>query len=224
MEFSWHIFCKPKNMFYIIKHVPEEGPGLFSTLLPQGCKTILAGSDDFPAYDDVTGVLIMGGPMGVYEKEKYPFILKELSFIRNCFERGVKIFGVCLGAQMIAEALGGKVYKGEKEEIGWYKITHTEEAHFDPVFSIFPKELSVFQWHGDTFYLPPQAIRLAYSENYTNQAFRVGRNVYGLQYHIEVTEEIIKEWFPEQWESFVDRHLDYLNTLAVEAFSRFLKI
>lgn len=211
-------------MFYIVQHVKEEGAGVFLKLLPKETKTILAGVDEFPDVETVSCLLIMGGPMGVYEKDRYPFIEKELQFIKNCSENGVKIFGVCLGAQMIAQALGGKVYKGAVQEIGWSSIKLTEEAKEDPVFSVFPEEMEVFQWHGDTFTLPPGAIRLAYSTLYENQAFKYGDRIYGLQYHIEVTEDIVKDWFHEDFDKYLNMDFGWLNRLALEAFKRFLSI
>ena len=212
-------------MIYVIKHVPEEGPGIFEELIPRDAVTLLAGSDTWPAVETNDIFLIMGGPMGVYERKRYPFIEKELQLIRRCREQGAKVFGVCLGAQMIAEALGGKVYKGHVQEIGWYRITHSTAAADDPVFSIFPKELDVFQWHGDTFDLPPGAINLAGSAHYPNQAFKVGRNIYGLQYHIEATEQILHEWFPDDaGGTLADTAKLYrLASLAVKSFKQFLK-
>lgn len=217
-------FALKISMFCLIQHVREEGAGLFRNLLSKKMKTIIAGEDAFPNLKDITGVLIMGGPMGVYAKDRYSFINQEIDFIKQCYTKNIKIFGVCLGAQMIAEALGGKVYKGHIQEIGWQKITHTEHAKNDFVFSIFPKELTVFQWHQDTFELPKSAVRLASSENYENQAFRIGNNIYGLQYHIEVTQDIIKRWFPDSYEKMKNPDIQVLNSLAVEVFKRFLSL
>lgn len=214
-------------MFYVIKHVDEEGPGLFEKYLPENTVTILASREEFPEPKSTDTVLIMGGPMGVYEKDEYPFINKELDFIRRCFDKNVKILGICLGAQMIAEALGGKVYKGNVKEIGWFEITHTEYAKTDALFNIFPEKLLVFQWHQDTFELPEESIRLAKNENYVNQAFKVGDNVYGLQYHIEVTEEILKEWFPDEAEKNLycdSKNLSTIKSLAELFFKKFLKL
>lgn len=209
-------------MFYIIKHVPEEGPGLFGDLI-KDAKTLNAESCDFPDIKSDDMLLIMGGPMGVYEKDKYPFIEKELDFIRYCYRQGAKILGICLGAQMIAEALGGKVYKGKTKEIGWYQILHTNEAKKDKAFSVFPEKLKVFQWHQDTFTLPKYAVRLAFNKNYENQAFTIDERIYGLQYHIEVTEDIIKDWFPNDYNLYIDRkQLSYLKNLAYIFFDKII--
>lgn len=214
-------------MFYVIKHVEEEGPGLFESYLPENTITLLAPKKEFPEPDHNDTVLIMGGPMGVYEKEQYSFINKELDFIKRCFDKNVKILGICLGAQMIAEALGGKVFKGPVKEVGWYKITHTEHAKKDKIFSVFPEKLEVFQWHQDTFELPKNAIRLAKNENYINQAFKIQDNVYGLQYHIEVTNEVLNEWFQEEKEKYIycdSVKLSVIKSFAVEFFKKFISL
>ncbi|MCX7991470.1 MAG: type 1 glutamine amidotransferase [Proteobacteria bacterium] len=212
-----------KNMFYVIKHVKEEGAGLFTDKM-NNMKIIMAESMDFPDIREEDIVVIMGGPMGVYEKDKYPFIELELEFIRRCYKNGAKILGICLGAQMIAEALGGKVYKGHVKEIGWYEITHTNFAKKDKAFSVFPEKIMIFQWHQDTFTLPENAVRLAFNSNYENQAFTIEERVYGLQYHIEVTEDIIKEWFPDDYNKYIDKaQLDLLRLYAYEFFQKFIK-
>lgn len=211
-------------MFYVVQHVKEEGPGVFSQLLPDMHRTILVSVDEFPDVSTVSGLLIMGGPMGVYEKDKYPFIQKELQFIKKCSENGIKVFGVCLGAQMIAKALGGNVYKGDQQEIGWSEITLTDEARHDFVFGVFPEKMKVFQWHGDTFTLPKGAVRLATSDLYVNQAFKYGTNIYGLQYHLEVTVDIIKDWFQEDYVKYLSEEFEFLNCLALEGFKRFMML
>ncbi len=213
-------------MFYVVKHVEEEGAGLFKEFVgDRECKTLMADSLEFPNVTAEDVVIIMGGPMGVYEKQRYPFIDKELHFIRTCYSRNAKILGICLGAQLIAEALGGMVYRGQIKELGWYEITHTKEAKESSVFNIFPEKLKVFQWHQDTFLLPEDAKRLAFNENYKNQAFSIKDRIFGLQYHIEVTEEIIKDWFPEDYENLMDRNqLALLRDYAYEFFQRFIKL
>lgn len=212
-------------MFYVIKHVQEEGPGLFEKYLPENTVTMLVSNESFPEPKSTDTVLIMGGPMGVYEKDEYPFINKELDFIKKCFDKNVKILGICLGAQMIAEASGGKVYRGNVKEIGWFEITHTEKAKNDSLFSIFPEKLTVFQWHQDTFELPKDAVRLAKNENYVNQAFKIGDKIYGLQYHIEVNKEVLNTWFPEESEKYCEtQKISLIEPLAEKFFKRFLAL
>jgi GMP synthase (glutamine-hydrolysing) len=115
--------------------------------------------------------------------------------IRDAFRRNIPILGVCLGSQLIAKALGGTVYKGAKKEIGWYEVKITDKGMDNLFKGLGKKELRVFQWHGDTYTLPQDAVVLAYSDLYP-QAFRIG-SAYGLQFHLEVTTDMIKVWMEE---------------------------
>jgi GMP synthase-like glutamine amidotransferase len=148
----------------------------------------------------------MGGPMAVYEMDKYPHLVTGSRIIREAINRDIKVLGICLGAQMVAYCLGAQVYKGSEEEIGWCAIELTGDGLKDPLIrrlSIHPRvgdfwrRFKVFQWHSDTFDLPMGAVLLAKSELYRNQAFRYWDNVYGFQFHIEVTKEMILEWFKD---------------------------
>jgi GMP synthase (glutamine-hydrolysing) len=127
--------------------------------------------------------------------EGIPYLNKEQSLIRDAFRRNIPILGVCLGSQLIAEALGGTVYKGAKKEIGWYDVKLTDKGLDNLFKGLEQKELRVFQWHGDTYTLPQDAVVLAYSDLYP-QAFRIG-SAYGLQFHLEVTADMIKLWTEE---------------------------
>ena len=140
--------------------------------------------------------------MNVYEEDQYPFLRNEDLFIKEAIQRGKQVLGICLGAQLIAKALGAKVYRAPVKEIGWYEISLTEEGVRDHLFSPFPRTFSAFQWHGDTFDLPNAAKLIATSRPVQNQAFRYGENAYGLQFHLEVTEEMIQEWMNEYEEEF----------------------
>lgn len=211
-------------MIYVIKHVDEEGPGLFGEVLPSMTITLRAGIDPWPQPSSADGIVLMGGPMGVYEADRHPWIPGELAFLRRCRDAGAALLGVCLGAQMIAEAFGGRVYKGAVKEIGWGPVVHSPAAASDPLFSVFPKELDVFQWHQDTFDLPDDAVVLASNGNYPNQAFRIGDCIYGLQYHIEVTEPILREWFTgDEADAMADgARLAAVRPLAIALGRRFL--
>jgi GMP synthase-like glutamine amidotransferase len=132
--------------------------------------------------------------MNVYEEDKYPFLREEDLFIKEAIQRGKVVLGICLGAQLIAKALGAKVFKASVKEIGWYDVSLTGIGSSDPIFSKFPNTFSVFQWHEDTFEIPHAGKLIATSTSVPNQAFRYGENTYGLQFHLEVTEEMIKEW------------------------------
>lgn len=144
----------------------------------------------------MAGLIVMGGPMGVYEQDRYPFLKRELSFIRKAMEADKPVLGICLGSQLIAHALGARVYPNAKKEIGWYRVHLTSEGKKDPLMK-GANAPWVFQWHGDTFDLPRGARRLASSTLCKNQAFRYGDNVYALQYHLEVDGPMIREWLDQ---------------------------
>ncbi len=183
----------------VIQQVPHEGPGVFADVLARaGCTlTTLHAADpqaEWPRTADLDGVLVMGGPMSVYERDRHPFLTTELHFLRNALQEELPILGVCLGAQLLAHALGAPVTKNPQTEIGWYPLARTPEAKDDPCFAHFSDEETVLQWHGDTFALPRGAVGLAGSPLCAQQAFRYGRHVHGLQFHVEVTAAIIDAW------------------------------
>jgi len=182
----------------IIKHVDIEGPGLIEYFLNQKripYQVLCLDSDArLPKLEGFTHVVILGGPMNVYEEDHYPFLREEDLFIKEAIQRGKFVLGICLGAQLIAKALGAKVFKASLKEIGWYDILLTMIGSKDPLFSNLPKAFPVFQWHGDTFEIPKGGKLIATSTSVPHQAFRYGDNAYGLQFHLEVTEKMIKEW------------------------------
>ncbi|MEO2082732.1 MAG: GMP synthase [Desulfurobacteriaceae bacterium] len=144
---------------------------------------------EFPSPEEFDVLVVLGGPMGVYEEENYPFLKEEKELISSFISSGKKVLGICLGAQLIAEVLGGKVYRGEwGKEIGWSSIYPQYDLEF-----LYRDEIEAFHWHGDTFDLPKGAVRLASSVKYKNQAFRFGK-VLALQFHLEVTREGIEKW------------------------------
>jgi GMP synthase-like glutamine amidotransferase len=143
-------------------------------------------SSALPDIEALDLIIAMGGPMSVNDEAEYPWLKMEKRFIREAIGRGVAIVGVCLGAQLIASALGARVYANREKEIGWFPI---EAVKTDaPVFQ-FPPKATVFHWHGETFDLPSGATLLAKSAVCENQAFQVGKNVIGLQFHLETTPE-----------------------------------
>jgi len=128
-------------------------------------------------------LVVMGGPMNVDEHGLYPWLAREKEFIRRVIDRGAPVLGVCLGGQLICRVLGGQVTKNPQKEIGWFPVTLTPEAVASPLFGRFPKQFPAFHWHGDTFSIPPGAIRIAMSDGCDNQAFQYGRRVVALQFH-----------------------------------------
>lgn len=139
-------------------------------------------------------LVVLGGYMGAYEEDVYPFLSYEFKLMERAIQKEIPLIGICLGCQMLAKVLGAKVYRGERgKEIGWMEVFKAGEH---PYFEDFPKRLTVFQWHGDTFELPKGAVRVYSSEKYENQAFVYKRAV-GIQFHIEVDKHMLKEWAKE---------------------------
>lgn len=207
----------------IFKHVPFEGPGtLTEPLKALGIKYREVNLYEGGAPKNLEGcggLIIMGGPMNVYEETEYPFLKDEDMLIKEALSKKLPMIGVCLGAQLMAKAAGARVTKGKKKEIGWYPLHLTNEATADPAFKVMPEEIEVFQWHGDTFEIPKGAVRLASSELFPNQAFRIGENAYAFQFHIEVTEAIIKEWI-EINGTELEGVRDYIDSKKVLAESK----
>jgi GMP synthase-like glutamine amidotransferase len=182
----------------IIKHIDIEGPGLIEYCLnerkiPYQIFSFETGVR-LPKPEGFTHIVILGGPMNVYEEDRYPFLREEDFFIKEAIQRGKLILGICLGAQLIAKALGAKVFKAPVKEIGWYDVSLTRIGSHDPFFSNLPKTFPVFQWHEDTFEIPKAGKIIATSTSVPHQGFRYGENAYGLQFHLEVTKEMIMEW------------------------------
>lgn len=189
----------------VFQHVPHEGLGSFeknflgsgwrvnSVLSP---RTDLSGKrvGDFGACD---AVMVMGGPMSANDGEKLPFIREELRLIEETLTQGLPFLGICLGSQMLAKVLGAPVFRGSQKEIGWYPLELTEEGREDALLRAWPKRGPMFQWHGETFDLPPGARRLAWSELYPNQAYRYGTKAYGFQFHPEMTSAMVEAWLRE---------------------------
>ncbi len=147
-----------------------------------------------PDWREFEGLIVMGGPMGAYEEDAHRWLRSEKALIREAAEAGHPVWGVCLGAQLLAAALGARVYPGEAgAEVGMLPVELTDEALADPVFAGAPSSFPTLQWHGDTFELPDGATLLASSPAYPNQAFSY-RNAYALQFHLEVTPELAREW------------------------------
>lgn len=177
---------------HYLQHVPFEGLGYIAEWaefrhMEISCTRLYAG-DAFPAPDAFDWLVIMGGPMGIYDHEAYPWLVDEKAFIRASIEAGKTIVGICLGAQLIADVLGARVYPGPHKEIGWFPIRRDPDA---PEW--IAEELTAFHWHGDTFDLPEGCIRLASSDACENQGFIYQNRVIGLQFHLESTRQSVED-------------------------------
>lgn len=186
-------------MILIIKHVSIEGPGTLGDFLQSTSHKIkiveLERNQILPSVEKCDAIISMGGPMNVYETEKYPFLLEEENLLKDALKKQIPILGICLGAQLLAKVSGAGVKKAAQKEIGWYKVNLTQEAKADPLFEGIDTPLEIFQWHEDTFDIPKDGILLGTSETCKNQAFRVNQNSWGLQFHPEIDDMMLESWF-----------------------------
>lgn len=189
----------------IFQHLDAESPDLIGRVLKEAghqIRIIRSDRETLPAALPASchGLVVMGGPMGVYDGERYNWITPEISLIESALKRRLPLIGVCLGSQLLAAAAGARVYPGERpKEIGWDRVRLSEAGMSDPLCRHLAEpsrggEATVFQWHGDTFDLPPGAELLAGSQLFPNQAFRIGNNAYGFQFHFEVGAEAVSQW------------------------------
>ena len=179
-----HIACEPPGVYEDV--LVERGIGIDRVELDEG--------EQLPDWRGYELIVAMGGPMSVNDERQHPWLVGEKRLIREAVAAGVGYWGACLGVQLLASSLGARVYAGEQPEVGVLPVTLTDEGAADPVLEGLPRTLPTLQWHGDTFDLPPGAVRLAGSPAYPNQAFRVGRAAYGVQFHLEVTGPMAREW------------------------------
>lgn len=147
----------------------------------------------FPNQDEFDMLIVMGGPMNIYQEDIYPWLVTEKKFIKKSIESDKIVVGFCLGSQLIADVLGAKVTQNKEKEIGWFPIQLTDEGKKTFIFQDKNIPFSVFHWHGDTFSIPPNSIRLASSNGCHNQAFLYNNKVLGLQFHLEVTYDSLGE-------------------------------
>jgi GMP synthase (glutamine-hydrolysing) len=183
-----------------IRHVPFEDMGTFADVLDaEGYRIryLEAGLDDLAALDPLEPdlLMILGGPIGVYDESAYPFITDELTLLKERLTEQRPTLGICLGCQLMARALGAKVYPGGRKEIGWSPLSLSEEGEHSVLRYLSPGQTQVLHWHGDTFDLPEGATLLASSEMYENQAFSWGARALALQFHPEVTVTGMERWF-----------------------------
>jgi GMP synthase-like glutamine amidotransferase len=180
----------------IFQHVEFEGPALIGDWAAQNNHQITLtrffASDTLPEIGSFDLLIVLGGPMGVYDVEQYPWLKEEIDFIRETLNQKTPALGICLGAQLIAAALGAKVYQGGYKEIGWFPLSILKDNFPLEVQSEIPAEPVVFHWHGDTFDLPENSKVLASSTATPHQAFIHNDNVIGLQFHLETTNQAVK--------------------------------
>lgn len=182
----------------VITHVPHEQLGTFEPAFKKAGLALdflnAASAKVWPQPASFDGLVVMGGPMSVHDQTKYPFLKKEIQLIQSAVKSKKPVLGICLGSQLLAAALGAKVYKNHTKEIGWYPLMREPAADGDSLCEAFGQTETVFQWHGDTFDLPEGAVQLFSAPLCQQQAFRYGSNAYGFQFHVEVDEAMIRAW------------------------------
>ncbi len=220
-----------------LQHVHFEGLGSIRTWAEKRGHNLIAtrlwAEDKLPDPGDVRMLIIMGGPMGVYDDRTFPWLVEEKQFLSHLLETDCALLGICLGAQLLAVALGARVYRNREKEIGWFPVT-TAAVVPPPFDAVFPDKMTVFHWHGDTFDIPPGGKRLGSSGGCRNQAFIFGDRILGLQYHLEMTppglsaiidncrEELVDaEWTQSEEEiTRVSHHLTRNNRVIEQILDR----
>ena len=232
----------------VFQHVPHEPLGELNTLIREHRHRIRyvnfwRDPEVIPSIEGYQALIILGGPMNVDEIDKHPFLETELNVIREAIELDIPILGICLGAQLMAKALGGHVYPAATKEIGWYPLHTTSNGLNDNLIQHFQSLQMIFQWHGYTFDLPddPKVDVLVRGEHCANQAFRYGKQAYGFQFHLEVDRPLIDRWLslpiheaelnsndPEQHRAIIrqetQKYLSHSQSLADKIFSAFLDL
>ncbi|MFC2107139.1 type 1 glutamine amidotransferase [Bacteroidota bacterium] len=180
---------------HYLQHVPFEDLGYIETWAKDKnyslTSTKLYENTTFPDMDEFDMLIIMGGAMSVNDEEIYPWLSQEKKFLKLSIASDKIILGICLGSQLLATALGAKVYPNKMKEIGWYPVYLADTAKGEKILKDFPESISVFHWHGDTFDLPKNSVHLMQSEICTNQAFLYNNKVLGLQFHLETSPETL---------------------------------
>lgn len=189
----------PRPKVLVFQHVPFEPLGTLDPLLKNAgfrIRYVNFGREpeSRPVLEGYEALIVLGGPMNSDQIDAYPNLVTEVSLIREAVENGMSILGICLGAQLLAKALGGSVARNEVREIGWCDVEMTSAGLADPVLSAFAPRQEVFQWHEDGITLPPDVELLAGSPASPVQAFRYGEHAYGLQFHLEANRPLIERW------------------------------
>ncbi|MEQ8194173.1 MAG: glutamine amidotransferase [Rhodospirillales bacterium] len=183
-----------------LQHVAFEDLGSIETVLNERGWPVRyadAATVDFAALDPLADTLlvVLGGPVGAYDEQDYPFLRKEIDFVRKRLDAGLPVLGICLGAQIMARCLGARVYPGPVKEIGWLPLILTDAGEKSPLAHLAPEKTAMLHWHGDTFDLPDGAALLASTERIAHQAFSWGEAALALQFHPEVTARGLERWF-----------------------------
>lgn len=234
----------PRPKILVFQHVPYEPLGTLDPLLKEAgfrIRYVNFGRDpaERPTLDRYAAIIVLGGPMNADQIDSYPNLITEVEILREAIDRDMSVLGICLGAQLLAKALGGSVRRNAQREIGWYDVDLTDEGAADPVLSTFAGTQPVFQWHEDGIEIPAGTVHLASSPASDVQAFRHGEHVYGFQFHLEVDAQLIDRWLtvpanrpileaerdnidPDAIRARTEDSIDALQALSRETFSRWI--
>jgi GMP synthase-like glutamine amidotransferase len=219
--------------FLVLQHVAHEHPGLVVPVLQgAGCEVEVVRADlgaALPSAGSFAGLVVLGGPMGVYDTERFAWLAPERRLLADSVADGIPVLGICLGAQQLAAALGAEVTTGPAEEVGPGGVELTPEGRRDPVLGpeyggLAATSVPCMHWHRDTFSLPEGAVHLAATRTFPHQAFRYGEVAYGLQFHVEVDRRLAALWeplMPEGTPSFDERFLSELDAVGRRVLGRF---
>ncbi len=227
------------TFIHVLQHEQVEGLGTIAESLaaasvaPRYVRSF--AGDRIPGTPgDAAGLIVMGGPMGVYEIDRHPFLRDEMRLIESTLKLGKPVLGICLGSQLLAQTLGATVGPSGRKEIGWYDVRLTGEGQRDPLFADIPARFTAFHWHGDVYPLPASATPLASSDLTPLQAFRYGESAYGLLFHLETTggiaADMVRTWPEELAEERLDgaailsgctKNLSTMKPIARTVFGRF---
>ncbi len=209
----------------VLRHSPHEALGNLAVALRAAgleLRVVNCFAEDWPQFaaegfspPDYSGLVVMGGPMNVDQTEEYPFLHTEAGWLRQAVEAELPTLGVCLGAQLLAKALGARVRANPVKEIGWYEIELLPEARSEGLMAGSRSRETVFHWHGDTFDLPAGAVHLARGSTCPQQAFRYGQRAYGVQFHPEITAEMVAHWLAAPSACALLSELDYIDADAI---------
>jgi GMP synthase (glutamine-hydrolysing) len=172
----------------VVQHEPYEGPGTLAPFLGDFRLVRTFAGDPVPA--DADALVVLGGGMGAYEEDRLPHLADEIRLLRRCLDRGRPVLGICLGSQLLAKAAGAEVAKAPRPEIGFHQVRLSPQARTDALFASAPETFVAFHWHFDAFTLPGDAVPLAASALAPLQAFRCGARAWGVQFHLEVDEDV----------------------------------
>jgi GMP synthase (glutamine-hydrolysing) len=183
-----------------LQHIPENPPGLVGEVLRDhgiDYQVVQVVSEPIPDPMNYDAVIAFGGSQHIYDEKDYPFSINEDARIREAVQHDLPFLGICYGGQLLAHVLGGLVTHLAQEEVGFVRVEFTEEGKKDPLYAGFSDYLQSFHWHEDVFDVPPEGILLGLSEHGIHQSFRFGRRAYGIQYHVEITPDMLDTWITD---------------------------